>query len=138
MPYREVPLWLELVVEQVEGEPLGAGGILGLGDLVEESGGLVDAVLADVDVVLDGPVRPAPAEGGRVQHPALLPDGVQGQHLVDGNTEHLVPEELARRLVKRLVRTEVVVAERELGASRIRPQTLDPVGRKSKLVRCGL
>ena len=37
----------------VESKLLGADGILRLGDLVEEASALVDAVLADVDVLFD-------------------------------------------------------------------------------------
>ena len=77
------------MVKQVECEPLGARGVLWLGDFVKEPGRLVDPVLADVDVLLHGADGPAPAVGGDVQDPALLPDGVKREHFVDGYPENL-------------------------------------------------
>ena len=102
--YRETSLRLELVIEQVKGEPLGASRVFRLGDLVEESGGLVNTILANVDMLLDSADGPAAPEGGDVQDPALFPNGVYREDFVDGHPEHFVVEELPRGLVKRLVR----------------------------------
>ena len=102
--YRETSLRLELVIEQVKGEPLGASRVFGLGDLVEESGGLVNTILANVDMLLDSADGPAAPEGGDIQDPALFPDGIYREDFVDGHPEHFVVEELPRGLVKRLVR----------------------------------
>ena len=70
-------------------------------DLGEEAGRLVYAVLADVDVLLDGVAGSTLAEGGRVEHPAAAGHGPHRNLLVDGHVQHLVDVELARRLLER-------------------------------------
>ena len=109
----------------MEGELLCADRILGLGDLVEEPGSLVDAVLTDVNVAFDGADGPPLAEGRVVHHPALTPDGVEGQDLVERDPEDLVPEELPVRFVEGLVRTQVVMPEREPLALFVDPEPFD-------------
>ena len=87
--YREYALRLELLVEEVECEPLGAGRVFWLGDLVEEASCLVHPVLTDVNVFLKGAQGTTSPEGRDVQDPTLLPDGVKREHFVDGYPENL-------------------------------------------------
>ena len=87
--YREYPLRLELLVEEVECEPLCASRVLWLGDLVEEASCLVYPVLTDVHVLLKGSQGTTSPEGRDVQDPTLLPDGVKREHFVDGYPENL-------------------------------------------------
>ena len=68
--------WSQLLVEVIEGVLLSASQVLRLGDLVEEPRTLVHPVFANVDVRLYGAEGAPPAEGARVEHPALTPDGV--------------------------------------------------------------
>ena len=88
----------------IEGVLLGADQVLRFGDLVEKPRALVHSVLANVDVSLDGAEGASLAERVGVEDPALPPDGVEGEHLVDGHPEHFVAEKLAAGLMKSLMR----------------------------------
>ena len=80
-------------------------------DLVEEVSGAVDAVLAHVDVALDGAARPAAPPRRHVQHPAARRHRRRRHALVERHAEQLVGVETAARLVERLRRPQEVVAE---------------------------
>ena len=110
----------------MEGKILGADAMLWLGDLVEQPGRLVNPVLANMQKTLLGIKGPALAEGGRVHDPALAPDSVQRENLVQRDAKHLVVVEPTRRLVERLMWTQVVVAEGKHGASLVLPEPLNP------------
>ena len=86
---------------------------LSSGDLIEEVCRFVHTILADVDVVLTSPLRAPLAVRVQVEHPAGPHHTVQRHDLVAGDTEHLILKELAVRLMERLVRADVQVAERE-------------------------
>ena len=111
--YSKVSLWPELLIEKVESEPLGADDVLGLGDLVEEPGLFVNAIFADVDVLLDRADGSALAEGGDVHDPALGPNGVERKDLVDRGAEDLVRKELSARLMKGFMRSQVMMSKRK-------------------------
>ena len=93
LTYRVCTGHLQLEVKVDKCVCLGTGWVLGLGDLVEQSSGLVDPILTDVDMLFRSTNWPAPAEGCGIHHPTARPEGVQWQHFVQGNTEHLIIKE---------------------------------------------
>ena len=112
--YRVRSLGHHLGLEAVEAVGLGVERVLGLGDLVEEVGGLIHPVLAHEHVGLLHPLGPALAVGGEVHDAAGPDDHVQRHHLRDGGAQQLVGEELAARLVEGLVGAQVQVPPRKL------------------------
>ena len=117
---------LESLVKVVAGELLGADGILGLRDLVEQPGAFIDTILADVNVLFYRSDGTALDEGGVVEDPALVPDGVQGENFVEGNSENFISEKFPVWLVESLVRPQEMMPEGEPLAFLVDPQSLNP------------
>lgn len=120
-----VPLDFQFLLEPLERVRLLAHRILVLTDARKRPSRLVHAQLANVHVILHTVHRTALAERGRIQHPAAAHDHLDGHLLVQRHAHHLVLVEFARRLVVRLMRTQIVVAVHEAPAGRILPQLLD-------------
>ena len=82
-------------------------------DLVEDVCGLVQPVFTHIDILLLHALGPTSTVGADVHHTAPAHNGLQGDDLIQGHTEHLIGVELAVSLVERLMGPQVVVAKRK-------------------------
>ena len=109
-------------IEVVKCVGLCARGVFGFRDLVEQARSLVHSVFANVNILLLGSQGSSTTKGDRVGDPALGPDRVKGQDLVDGNSENFVVKETSGGLVEGFVGTEVMEAEGKLVPCLVDPE----------------